>query len=419
MQITDIIIVGGGASGLAAAIAAKRCCPNLEVTILERNARIGKKLLVTGNGRCNLGNNENMKSSYRGTLTKLLPHIFSQTQDAETFFQSMGLYCRQESNGRLYPYSNQAATVLDALRFTVEQAGVLICSSCAVTALHRKKNYFEVDSQKGKIAAKAVIVATGGLAAPKTGSDGAALTWLFDLGHCFSNCKPALVPFYTDPCLVHPLKGVRISAKVSAWSEQKKLLAEDIGEVQFTERTLSGICVMNLSACCTQEEPTEISLCLLPELSEDQLKSLLWEIYASRAAWKLEDWLTGLFPKKVSMQLIRTSGIALSFDTPVYHVMPSQLEQLAKICQTWRFPVISRGSWQEAQVTSGGIPANEVDVLLQSQKNKGLFFAGEILDLHGNCGGYNLNWAWQSGQYAGQNAAQLVQMQRKGARQHD
>lgn len=405
---TDIVIIGGGASGLAAAVAAKRIAPNLQVCIVERNSRVGKKILATGNGRCNLGNTNLSLMPYHGTLTELLPEVFAATLDAEAFLQSMGLYCRHEADGRLYPHSNQAASVLDALRLTAEQMQIEMLCDCAVLSLSKNAEQFAVETAHGKIEAKAVILAAGGMAAPKTGSDGMVFSWLRELGHGMPTLQPALVAFATDPELVRPLKGIRIAAKVSAWSGTGKLLGEEPGEVQFTERALSGICVMNLSAQCTVENPAVLSLNLLPEYSQEQVISLLWEIYAVRTEWTLENWLTGLFPKKIGVQLLRASHISLPLDAPVYRVTPQELEQLAVQCQAWRFPVLSRGSWQEAQVTAGGIPLAEVDPMLQSKMTGGLYFAGEILDLHGDCGGYNLNLAWRSGQFAGQNAARAL-----------
>ena len=334
--------------------------------------------------------------------------IFSDTQSAESFFQNMGLFSRHETDGRLYPLSNQAASVLDAIRFAVQQLSVSIICGCDVTTIRKSENTLEAETTQGVYSASAVILAAGGFAAPKTGSDGSAFSWLKQLGHTIVPVKPALVPFYTEPKLVHPLKGIRISAEVSAVSESGTVLAKDTGEVQFTERTISGICVMNLSARCCKEEPAMLSLRLLPNIAPQKIESILWELYGIRANWKQEDWLSGLFPKKVGIQLLRAAGITASLENPVYQITQSQLEQVAENILSWKFPVLSRGGWSESQVTAGGISANETDDTLQSKMMEGLFFAGEILDLHGDCGGYNLNWAWQSGQFAGKNAAEYI-----------
>lgn len=410
---TNLLISGGGASGLAAAVAAKRIFPDLKVCILEKNARIGKKILVTGNGRCNLGNYHAELDAYHGSFTKILPNISKNTLDAETFFQSMGLICRREADGRLYPHSNQATSVLDALRLTVDQLQVEILCDCAVKSIQKEKEEFVVETSHGTVISDCVIVTTGGYAAPKTGSDGSVFQILHSFGHCTTEIKPALVAFYTEPNLVRSLKGVRVSAAVSAWSSRGKRLCEEIGEVQFTEHSISGICVMNLSAKCVENDPAYLSLNLLSTYTAEQVTALLWDIYAVRTEWKIEDWLTGLFSKKIGLQLLHTAHIAASFQAPVYTITPTEIERIAVLCQDWRFPVISRGGWQEAQVTAGGIPLEEVDETLQSKLVAGLFFAGEILDLHGNCGGYNLNWAWQSGQFAAKSAIQYLQDQKE------
>ena len=404
MKQTEMMIIGGGASGLAAAVAVKRAAPTCRLCICEKNARVGKKLLATGNGRCNLGNcNQNIRY-YHGSLTALLPEIMNQTLDTQTFFAEMGLYCRQDKEGRLYPKSNQAASVLDALRFTAEQMGTEIYCNCAVYDLYPQGNYIHVQTEAGMFQAKAVLVTTGGYAAPKTGSDGSIFSALEKLGHSHPLAKPALVPFYTDPQSLRGLKGIRIRGRVSAYTAQEQCLAYETGEIQFTERSLSGICVMNLSASCSETEPSYLSLDLLPEESISQTLAKLWDIYAARATWHIEDFLTGLFPKKVGVSILRKSGISLPLYTSVFQLSAPELERLSQLCHDWRFSVVSRGNWQEAQVTAGGIPSDEVDKNLQSLYVPGLFFAGEILDLHGNCGGYNLDWAWHSGQYAGQHA---------------
>lgn len=409
---TDIMIIGGGASGLAAAVAAKQLHPEISVTVIERNPKVGKKILATGNGRCNLGNTSEDIKHYHGSCSAYWRKISSCTLTPEAFFQSMGLYCRQENDGRLYPYSNQASSVLDALRFTAEQLGVEMICDQVVLALQKEKDMFSATTENGTYFAPVAIVTPGGRAAPKTGSNGSSFSWLKRMGHSIVPQKPALVPFYTDLQQLKLLKGIRLAAKVTALSENGKVLSSDTGEVQFTDRTISGICVMNLSAACTKEEPTNISLRLLPQIPEERIQPLLWELFAIRAEWELENWLTGLLPKKAGMQLLRSSGIALPFQAKVYEITPQCMEQIVVTMLSWNFPVLSRGNWQDAQVTSGGVSSSEIDTNLQSRIVKGLFFAGEVLDFHGDCGGYNLNWAWQSGQFAGINAAKLVEQKR-------
>jgi len=226
--------------------------------------------------------------------------------------------------------------------------------------------------------------------------------------------QPALVPVETDPGLLRFLKGVRVPGVVKALSKSETELAAEQGEIQFTPHALSGICVMNLTAKCAESDLKWIEANLFPQDTGEQMEAILWELYAVRAQWKLEDWLTGLLPKKAGMQLLRSCGILLPFDAPVYRVNAEELKNLAYLCQHWRFPVWGRGTWNEAQVTAGGISVQSVKRDLQASFCPGIFFAGEILDVHGICGGFNLDWAWRSGQYAGKNAASWILQKRIG-----
>lgn len=403
MEHIDILIIGGGASGLAAAITAKICAPSFSVLILERNRRVGRKLLITGNGRCNLGNRDLSERFYHGSIKALLPQILKHTLRTEEFFGKLGLYCRAESAGRLYPYGNQASAILDALRLSAENLGIVMhCGSFVRSIIKREDELFEIGTNDRRtFVSKALLLATGGYAAPKTGSDGNIFPLLQIFGHRCVNIKPALVPFWVAPGALRGMKGVRVMGRVSAQSEKGRVLAQESGEVQCNETSLSGICVMNLSAQCVKEEPASISLDLLPEQKEAQTLSLLWKLYAIRGDWALTDWLTGLFPKNLCLPLLYYSGIAANPESPVYNLTDEDLARVAHACHNWLFPVIKRGSWQDAQVTCGGIPFEEVTDKLESKLVPLLFFAGEILDIHGDCGGYNLEWAWHSGQYAG------------------
>lgn len=412
MILTDVTIIGGGASGLAAAIAIKQLDANLSVCIIEKNNRVGKKILATGNGRCNLGNiNFKQMNRYHGSCTKYVPQVFNHSSDTIDFFRKLGLCCRCDNSGRIYPNSNQSSSVLDALRLTIEQLGVKVYCNTIVNEFSRTNIGFLIQTNTFDVQSRAVIVACGGKASPKTGSNGDFIFFLKKMGHSLTNMKPALVPFLTKQELIRSLKGIRVHVSVSALDEKKMVIAKEVGEMQFTDRTISGICVMNLSA---NTEPTIkwISCNFLPEYTHEQTINLLWELYALRAQWRLDDWLTGLFPKKLAMFLIRTSEISLPFDSFVYQLTPSALERVSVMLQNCCFPVISRGSWQEAQVTMGGVSADEIENTLQSRILKGLFFSGEILDLHGDCGGYNLEWAWHSGQYAAKNAVIYVQKEK-------
>lgn len=399
----DLLIIGGGASGLAAAIAAKRTAPQKSVCILERNTRLGKKILITGNGRCNLSHHPVTRDKYYGSVASHVPWILSHTPSTEDFFASLGLYTQSDSEGRVYPYSNAASSVLDALRFSISSLGVDVACNCMVTHIAKEATtgQFVVDSTCGIWHSQAVIIATGGCAAPKTGSDGSLYAVLADLGHTIMPMQPALVPFYMQDSVMTQLHGVRVQGCVSAYNAKSQCIASEFGEIQFRQQMLSGICVMNLSVRCLENTPAYLSLDVLPNENLEQTRAKLWTIYSARSSWNLEDWLTGLLPKKICMPLLRACSISKANTDPVYMLESSDIDRVADVCHHWQLQVRGRGGWQDAQISTGGISSTEIDENLQSTIIPGLFFAGESLDVYGECGGYNLDWAWRSGQYVG------------------
>ncbi|MBQ8688428.1 MAG: aminoacetone oxidase family FAD-binding enzyme [Ruminococcus sp.] len=402
----DIAIIGGGASGLAAAIEAKQCGgSDCRIVVLEKNARLGKKILATGNGRCNLGNIEEKQiSHYTGSCTVLAEALFQEYQGSEAFFRSLGVICKADS-GRLYPYSNHAASVLDALRLQLQDLAVDVRTDCAITALKRSvENMWVIrTAEKHSIYAKYVIAACGGYAAPAMGTDGGFFEILRSLGHTITSVSPALCPIRTMPSLLSGLKGIRVLAKASLLDAKGTLICSDSGEVQLTEQALSGICIFNLAAF-VREEGMQIQLDLLEHLTEYEVMELLWNLYAQRSQWNIEDMLSGIFQKKMCPALFRASGIRASMSDPVYTLSPYEIENLSHTIKAWNFPVKPPHTWSTAQVTAGGIPAHEISETLESLCWPNLFLAGEMLDLAGACGGYNLAWAWCSGICAARSA---------------
>ena len=389
---TDIAIIGGGASGLAAALAAARC--GAAVLLLEKLPRVGKKILATGNGRCNLGNLSADMAHYGGSVG--VASVLEQFAGEESFFRSLGLWVRADEEGRLYPQSNQATAVLDALRLTCVKLGVEeVCNFC-VDEITPVPGGFVLRSTSGKtVHARRVILATGGLAGSQYGSAGEGLKLAQDLGHQVSACHPALTPVPVDQKLVRPLKGLRVHARVTALRDGK-ILRTETGQVQFSEGTLSGICVFNLSAYC----PDMLELDLLPDC--DDVPALLAEICSARADFALEDMLTGLLPKRIGQVLLKACT-DLPQTAQASALTPADLTKLARFLKAWQFPAGFPDNWEVAQVTAGGV--TEVSPDLESTVLPGLYFAGEILDVHGDCGGFNLRFAWASGLRAGEAAA--------------
>ena len=388
-----IAVIGGGASGLLAAIAAKiEGGADCSVVILERNDRIGRKILSTGNGRCNLGNTVIQKENYSGSLLEKAFAIFQQAPKTE--------------DHRLYPHCNHASAVLDSLRLQVELYGIAVQCDCQIQNLIPKKHGFLLQSDTESYFAEQVIFACGGYAAPALGTDGSAYAMLKDLKIAIRPCTPALCFLKTKTELVRALKGIRLLAKVSLY-ENGVLKRQERGEVQFTEQALSGICICNLSAYCDKlsHATYTVALDLLPDWDLEQVYAFLWELYALRGTLPIEEFFIGIFQRRVGLQILKQYGILQKEPRLIASCTPKEIKQLASFLKAWKFPVIGKGDWKNAQISCGGIISEEVSADLESIRYPGLYFSGEALDLQGDCGGYNLNWAWASGWWTGTHAA--------------
>lgn len=395
----SVIVVGGGASGLAAAITAAE--QGAFVTLLERLPRVGKKILLTGNGRCNLGNQDTNDSHYHGTLPQAKQILTGF--DAAQYFRRFGLLTRTDAEGRIYPMSGTAASVLDALRFAAAQKGVRTLCEKQVTAIMPKGNKWQVTAGDSVFTADALILASGGSAAPNCGTDGNLLPLLKKMGYTINTPRPALCPILTEPQTVRALKGLRVRAEASAVLGDRILKTES-GEVQFTEQALSGICIFNLSRLAAMHgDKMQIALNLLPSFSDAETESLLHELLHQRGDLPAGDLLTGLFPKRIGEMLLRQAGG--SCNIPASEIPDDTQKKLLSLLHDLRFPVKGTASFSQAQVTAGGIAGQCVSKTLESKLHRGIWFCGELLDLDGDCGGYNLTWCWASGQTAGSNAA--------------
>ena len=383
----DICVIGGGAAGLAAAITAAR--RGVSVVIAEKNPRVGKKILSTGNGRCNLSHLMPTVDAYHGD-GGFINNILQELGSTGTFgfFKSLGVLLRSDYEGRVYPYSNSANTVLDALRREIERINVRIVADCAVTAITGSDGGFSVVGSE-RIEAKKVIIATGGKAAPASGSDGSGYLLLKSLGVDITPLKPALTALKCN--VQKSLKGIRAKASVLLRRDGQAIAVAD-GEVQFTEFGLSGICVFDVSvfAC----EGDTISVNLLPDYSPEDAIELLKELDGGRGLDAVE-LLSGLMNRRLAETVVAKA------DGEDY---ASLAASAASLCYT----VSGCMPYANAQVTAGGVPSYEVEDDLRLKKRRGIYVVGELLDVDGICGGYNLHWAWCSGIRAGNAAAKAV-----------
>ena len=398
---TDIAVIGAGASGLTAAISALRYT-SCKVTLIEKMPRVGKKILSTGNGRCNLSNADLNESNYNGD-SELLSYTAKEVSDTIQFFASLGLLCRKDDCGRIYPYSMTATSVLDALRFSAESGGADIICGTTVNNILKIKNGYKIVCNEYEICTKKLIMAAGGCATPSLGSNGDGYSLCKKLGHSVTKLYPALAPIRTQTELVKAVKGLRTPAVVSLLVNSETMCSES-GEVQFTDGALSGICIFNISAkACEYIGTGVISLDTAPDISKSELFYLIRNTAEIRRILNCDELLTGLYHKRIGQAILKNSGIP--FTKLCGDITDKEISLIVRTAKDWRFPIKAVSDWSLAQVTCGGIPANEVTDKLESTKAHGMYLCGEILNLQGKCGGYNLDWAWKSGYTAGKNAA--------------
>lgn len=398
----EIIVIGGGAAGMAAAIRAAETRGN-RVTLIERQNRLGRKLLATGNGRCNLTNTGADGARYHGEDPSfVLPALKKYPSEAVLrFFAGLGLQTVAEYGGRVYPMSGHAGSVLDVLRLALDRRGVEIVTGAAVTRAKRAGGGFAVSWDGGKTAANQLVVACGGCAGGKLGgvTDGYAL--LQSLGHSRTALRPALTTVRTAPDYPRALKGVRADAGASIL-RGGAVLAYARGDVLFTETGLSGTAIFALSrAVSAGGDGLDAALDFFPDAEE---AALLSDLHERRERWpglEANRILTGTVQSRLGLMLCKYAGVGGGQTAGT--LSNAALEALARAMKRFVLPVTGVGGFDAAQVTAGGVKTSEFDPeTLHSRLASGLYACGEVLDVDGDCGGYNLQWAWASGLLAGE-----------------
>ncbi len=458
MRKRKVAVIGGGAAGIAAALTA--ASNGAEVTIFERNDRIGKKILATGNGKCNLSNKQMFSACFHTLDEKKLEECLERfgVQDTINFFKNLGLMIK-DKNGYLYPASEQAAVVLDVLRIGVARSGICVKTEAKVTEIRGLKTEFNNKGNSGRgsfgtkiIDAKSndnksndnksddnksndnksidktsfdkekityrfevycgkdkecfdkVIITCGSNAAPKTGSDGNGYELAKTFGHNIIPVVPSLVQLKCSDSFCKSLAGIRSEACVHIFEDGKALCQEN-GEVQLTDYGISGIPVFQLSALVNRrladKKHGEITAVIdfLPGLSDEEFISLQKERMLHMGDLTAEEFFTGMLNKKLMMLFIKLAG--LNPTVQIQCVSKNQVRKVFGYCKRLEYHITGHNGFENAQVCAGGVDLREMTSDLESKKTPGLFFAGEILDVDGRCGGYNLQWAWTSGCIAG------------------
>ncbi|HSQ35198.1 MAG TPA: NAD(P)/FAD-dependent oxidoreductase [Candidatus Binatia bacterium] len=408
-ETNRVFVIGGGSSGMMAAISAARC--GAGVVLLEARDRVGKKLLATGNGRCNLTNKDSIPARFHGGDRPFIASVLSRFPAgvAVDFFEQLGIACTVEDEGRIYPRCGQASAVLDVLRWELERLRVDVRTGHAVQAVARQGPGFVLAlNAGGELPAERLVLAAGGMAAPQFGSDGSGLRLAKALGHTLVEPVAALVPLRLDASFPRKLKGVSFEGRGSLRCQGETLRSE-AGEFLFTDSGISGLPVLQLSRTAAvalkKQRAPRIVLDLFPDLRPDELNDALAARFSRRSGKTLADALVGLLNKRLIPVVCSEAGISDHLQ-PAAELSAADRTALARLLKDWSLPISGTLPWPEAQVTAGGIALDEVDPeTLESRLVSGLFFCGEILDVDGDCGGFNLQWAWSSGFVAGQSAA--------------
>ncbi len=385
-----VMIIGGGASGMMAALKASE---RHDVILIERQNRMGRKLLATGNGRCNLTNTELTMANYHGEAPEFCRYALENFSVEKTleFFRSLGLLTVTERSGRVYPYSDSANSVADVLRLPLEQReNVKIVTGCEIRSIVRRKGRFIATSETEEFISDAVIVCCGGAAGAKLGGTDLGYRLLSSFGHSRTKLYPSLVQLRTDTTYIRSLKGVRAEVEVCSNGICNR------GEIQFTDYGVSGPVIFEMS----RRVGEMISIDFLPELSQDEVMNMLQSRIRSMPKLKSEDLLTGILHNRLGRTLLRACGCSLEV---LCETLIGEIEKIAQCAKHFSVRVLGSMGMEQAQVTAGGIKTDEFRPdTLESRICKGLYAAGEVLDIDGDCGGYNLQWAWSSGYLAGE-----------------
>ena len=402
---TEIAVIGGGASGLMAAITAKKS--GKEVIILERKDRILKKVLITGNGRCNITNVNANISNYFGKNISSVENILNRftPQDTMDFFNELGIVCNEENRGKVYPLSGQASSVVDALRFEAEKLGIKIETEFYVRKIEKDGFKFRIYSEdRKKIEAGRVIIAAGGQSYPELGSNGSGFELAKELGHSVTKLSPSIVQLKTEKYQVKGLQGIKTDVAVTAYGDNKKICTYD-GELLFTDYGISGNVVFNISFVMPLYKDVEFEIDFMEKFDYNELYEMLKERKRILSHLTMENYFNGMINKKLGQFLSKVSGIE-KLSKPVKDLNDSDIRKLCTVLKKYRVKILETTGFKNAQVTAGGVSLDEVNTeTLESKIVKGLYFSGEVLDVYGECGGFNLQWAWASGYIAGENSA--------------
>lgn len=405
----DVVIIGGGAAGMMAAVFAAR--EQASVLILEHMDCCGKKILSTGNGRCNYTNRMQGIEYYRGDDPAFVLPALRQFgyEDTIAFFKEIGIEPK-DKNGYIYPRSMQAASVRDALLLELKKNRVTIKTDIGIRSINEKSGYYEICTKNGNFKGKTCILATGGKSAKSTGSDGSGFLYLGAFSHTVSDLVPALTGMVVKQPFGGKLAGIRAEANITLFVENRQI-AEDFGEIQLTDYGISGIPVFQVSRFAAKAlekgKKVDAKVNFLPEYSKEETKDIITKRFASLKERTASKVLLGLLNHKLVEVLLECAGIP--FEKKAGACTAGEIAKLCRLITAFPYEIVKMRKFEQSQVTAGGVRTAEIDCdTMESKFHPGLYFAGEVMDIDGMCGGYNLQWAWTSGYLAGSSAAKRV-----------
>lgn len=425
----DVIVAGGGAAGMMAAISAARM--GAKTAILEHMDQAGKKLLVTGNGKCNFTNRAQGVEYYRGQDPAFVLPVLEQFGLEETlaFFQEIGIFPREKRGGYYYPASEQASSVRQALLLELARLGVEIHYGIGIRSIQKRDSgiaqepfssgtgQFCFDTKQGMYYSSSCIIATGGKAAKKTGSDGSGVPYIKGFGHTVLSFMPALVQLKGEQPFLKELAGIRADARLTLFVEDAPI-ACDRGEVQLTDFGVSGIPAFQVSRYAVYALKEQKKVCLSLDFAPELDYNILLDYFGKQkrrdqerwqacdANMHLKDMLIGLLNKKLIPVILREAG--LPEEILLKSCRQQELSKLIRTIKHFRVDITDSKGFDSAQVCAGGVSTGEINPsTMESRLVSGLYFAGEVVDIDGMCGGYNLQWAWSSGWVAGKHGGSL------------
>lgn len=405
----SLIIVGGGAAGLTAALISKDL--GFDVALIEGTDRIGKKILTTGNGRCNISNANIDNKRYHSENAYFFQHTLDSFNINQTidFFGCLGIPLITLEGGKMFPMSLQASSVIDILRFAIEEKHIPVYTNTKAKEIIKKNNSFKiVTADNVTYECDKLIIATGGKSAPKTGSDGSGYSLAKQLGHSLILPVPALVQLKLNYSRLKALSGVKFDGCAEIFINDN-FVQKEFGEILFTDYGISGPPILQLSRSASyglsENKSVSLIIDMLPNIPSEDVEGFLenhWSLFGNRS---INDSLVGIINKKIIPIILKQAKIE-DIHKPCYDLSLTDKNAIYILLKQWKFEVSGTNSFTNAQVTAGGINTKEINSkTLESNIASNLFFAGEILDVDGDCGGFNLQWAWSSGAIAGINAS--------------